>query len=322
MPATKQSPLILPRNVHDWNSPPNIEVLNAIVERSGPFIKFDLLTEEVGRLREFGFECHEELRDRFLQQGHERHLKNRPPKQPTYVLLGTGPTHEKEFSPPAWVDSPAQILDHLESQATSPDDMETAILVAEVTDFQEELLERLLAALGTFIESKRFASDEETTTLLGSAIRKYAMNMGPLHFDRYSKWLLPTTTHYLDTIVELELVKGVSWRLTFEPIAITDDRHLQELIATVKELQEDYIQPRLVVQKNYAATAIEATVALVLLHASVGANENARQLLGAVSERSPEWVSNLVHDQLQEAVSYVSDHDADLADRLRAILAN
>ena len=322
MPATKPSSSILPRNAHDWDSTSSVEVLNAIVEQSGSLVKFDLLTEQAGWLRGFGVECGEELRDRVLQQIQDRQLENRPPKRPTYVLLSAGTTHKTEPSPPEWVNSPTQLLDHLESQATSADDLETAILVAEITDFPEALRERLLAVLGTFIESKRLATDEGTVTLLGSAIRKYAMNMDASHFDGYSNWLLPSTTDYLDSIVELELVKGISWRLTFEPIEVADDRNLQQLVATLEKVRRDYIQPRLVVQKNYAATVIEATVALLLLHTSVGANENARQLLSAVSEESPQWVSRLVHDQLQEAVSYVSDHDTSFAERLGGILTN
>ena len=178
-------------------------------------------------------------------------------------------------------------LDHLESQATDFEDFEKAILVAEITDFPEALRERLLAALGIFIESKRFATDEDTTTLLGSAIRKYAMNMDPAHFDRYPQWLLPSATEYLKPIVELELVKGVSWRLTFEPISVTDGHPLKLLIDRLAQLYSDYIQPRLIVQKNYAATAVEATTALVLLHTLAGSSEMASKLLDDFEKKSP-----------------------------------
>jgi len=104
-----------------------------------------------------------------------------------------------------WVDSPDEILSRLECSDTSFKDRTTAVFFAETMAFDETQKPRLLSALLQFADKNRFSTDDEVTTAVGSAIRKFAMNMPESSFEEYSDLLVPTDTATLSCDIELEV---------------------------------------------------------------------------------------------------------------------
>ena len=218
-----------------------------------------------------------------------------------------------------WSRNPEQILDRITQTWTQPEERVAAVLFAETTAFSEDLQPRLLAGLGEFIEQKRFHRDEETATAVGSAIRKYAMNMGESHFDSYAKWLLPSQTEALGHEVELELTKSVSWRLIYEPLT-TSAEH-PHLLRVLIELCSSYLTPRLILQKNYASTVLHGIVAVVVLEAAADQGSQGISLINAAVQMNIRWFTEMLSDRIADAIENISEHSPKLANRVRVTAA-
>lgn len=114
-----------------------------------------------------------------------------------------------------------RLLDQMNREGTSHD-QEMAVVFAETTAFDSSQRPRLLAELAAFITRNRFTRDRNAITAVGSALRKYAMNMDEAQFELYGGWLRPSDTEKLGTDVELELVKALCWRLSYVPVLRRD----------------------------------------------------------------------------------------------------
>jgi Arc/MetJ-type ribon-helix-helix transcriptional regulator len=217
-----------------------------------------------------------------------------------------------------WTRSPNELLDRLEAGSTTDADRRTAILVAETMAFDETQRQRLLPALASFISAHRFASDEDTITILGSAIRKYAMNMDESHFGPYARWLQPSDTETLHHEVELELAKGASWRLTYEPARAEEGA--VELTAALAGLANEYLSPRLILQKNYASITLHAVVGVAILEALAGPHHETEELLKRVEKLRVDWFSELLQRRIADACEAIEGHDPSLASTVRGIV--
>jgi hypothetical protein len=211
-----------------------------------------------------------------------------------------------------WVYETEGILQRLENRSAYPDDYEAAVLFAEVKPFREEQRTRLLIALGDYIDEHRFVEEEASLVTLCSAIRKYAMNMHESQFEKYANWLLPTETETLHHETEMELAKGICWRLEFEPHSWPAD--YPHMTRVLFDLVDSYLTPRLILQKSYANTAMFGFVALYFLEA---ASSSSRKLVAKIHKKMVntglKWFVDMVEDNLDEAVQYVADRDIELA---------
>lgn len=312
------------RTMANWLDDKNIETENMILERlSGPLISFDALTDE-GWLRGIAIECGEEIRDHLIDAWKQTEFQWREPKKtslifPTAVRVIETHLDEDHLHDPGWVESSEAILARLEDAAANENDLNETVLFAETVEFDPDQISSLLNSLAQFIPKYRCSTKEKTILSLGAAIRKFAMNMPEDRFDEYASWLSPAETTYLDHRVELELVQGVSWRLTYVPVSITSVPN--QLIETLQEIAGQYTSPRFIVQNNYAATAVEAVVALVSLRILTDSTYEAKKLLETVCKLDRDWFQELVIDQLQETSEHVSGHDQSLSDAISQVLA-
>ncbi len=220
---------------------------------------------------------------------------------------------------PDWLEDPAQLLEKLESRETTPEDRHKAVLFSEVAEFTEGHRVRLLNALSIYIAENRFTTDEELITTTGSAIRKYAMNMGEERFNAYVEWLEPSNTQRVHHQVELELVQGASWRLQYIPISGTPD--VTRLRNGLHQLALDYLQPRLILDKNYAATTLCAIVAVVLMDGITREQEASLELLRRTTIMNLKWFAELISHGVKDAIQDVRRINPVVAERVALIVA-
>ena len=309
-----------------WDWADELEASRTIIHRieigeSGNLVTLDALRND-GWFRAIGIECDEAGRNRIIEQTPCERVKRRVSKTTTVVIPSSIPFEPKqnEPKPPAWIKSPVEILTRLESDQTSADELETALLVAEITDFGDELIERLLVSLEKYISATRFTNDDDTMVMLSCAIRKYAMNMDASHFNNYAKWLHPTETKYLDSRIEMELVKGVDWRISYEPISL-DDEEIDGLVNTIEEICFQYSTRRLLLQSNFASTALEANVSLILLLLVLSDKPRAQIAMTRAKQLDPDWIAEMIVDQLEESAGYIAENgDEDLSQAIKTLL--
>lgn len=230
-----------------------------------------------------------------------------------------GPDNFQEEVPSTnWVHETEGILQRLENRATYPDDYEAAVLFAEVKPFRGAQRTRLLNALRTHIDEHRFVEDQDSLVTLCSAIRKYAMNMQESQFEHYANWLLPTETATLHHEAEMEFAKGICWRLEFESHAWP--ANYPHLTGTLFDLVDSYLTPRLILQKSYANTAMFGIIALHILEAASGSGG---ALVARLHKKTVDsgvmWFSEMVSDDVDEAIQYISDRDDVLAKEVAKI---
>ena len=313
---SKKPSIYLPESA--WAPEGNIEgVSDTILQRvcGGKLIKADALTGN-GWLRMLAVECDEDMRERAIEQmSREMTWKV---SEPTTIII-PGSTPKAAPKPPQWIDDQAEILTRLESEEVGSEEFEKAVLVAEITDFIDDKVKRLLDSLGQFIGNHRFATDEDTLILLGCAIRKYAMNMDASHFNTYTKWLEPTETEFLDSRIELELVKGVNWRLSYEPFS-AGGNSIDDLVNMVDEVCIQYSSQRLLLQKNFASIAIQASNAIILLHLHLGDGDKAKEMLERSKSLKPSWVAEMIVDQLDETYGFLAEHSPEASAKLQELL--
>ncbi|MDZ4821532.1 MAG: hypothetical protein SGJ20_21430 [Planctomycetota bacterium] len=223
-----------------------------------------------------------------------------------------------EIARGSWTQSSSQILARLEQDSTSNEEQWKAVLFAETTTFQTAEVPRLLAALARFIGNNRFTTDGGLTIVVAAAIRKYAMNMSEERFESYADWLQPSQTDTVSYPIELELTKGAAWRLMYLPIAAGKEfRHVREILS---ELCKVYLRPRLILQENFASTALHGIVAVTMLDAHAGIPDPAEDLLRRSKQIQVRWFSELLEDRTREAAKALDKHSPQLAERLRKCL--
>ncbi len=141
------------------------------------------------------------------------------------------------------------------------------------------------------------------------------MNMDESSFDNYANWLHPEQTHYLNHRVELELVKGACWRLTYEHVSSKDEFAL--LALALNEIAEGYTNARFLLQKNFSAIAVNAIVAVFVLEAMCQQSELSSNLWNLVLAAERNWFTQLVQHRLKNAVAAIAEHDAELSELLQ-----
>ena len=223
---------------------------------------------------------------------------------------------QAEPKPPEWIDDQDEIVTRLESEKVGSDEFEKAILIAEITDFADDKIERLLKALGQFVSNHRFATDDDTMTLLGCAIRKYALNMPPRQLEYYVDWLSLGETQAINNRIELELVKGVLWRISYE--SFPSNSSYPKTITALLEIAEGYLNPRLIFQESNVSIATLAVASLFVLLTISGDSDSICELMQKVKNLKRDWIAELVEDDIAEAIDAISEYDVSLSKKLSA----
>ena len=304
-----------------WDDNENVEASNTIIRRvgGGKLIATDALTND-GWLRSLGIECDEEMREQLIEQmSQSRAMTWKVSKPTTYFVPVSLSAPKTPPQPPEWIESHDEILQRLEAADTRTDEYEKALLIAEITDFADDKVDRLLNALEKYITANRFASSDDSVVLLGCAIRKYAMNMKEEHFNDYAKWLQPTETDILDTRVELELVKGFDSRISYARVAL-DGHDIDDTISIIGEVCDEYSSRRRLLKENHASIAVEANHAIVLLNLLAGNVDKANEEFDRAKKLDPDWVAELIVEQLAETAEGMEDRESGIFKRIFDLL--
>lgn len=284
-------------------------------------------------IRGFGFnvprEKIEEVRERLLSPWLEPRnsrllLPDSSPKSPTRIFLGsTVATNDpvQDARVEDWVYRPVDVLERLENDSLPEKDRLAAVLFAETKQFDEELVPRLLRALGTFIEGNRLTDDGDRMIYLCSAIRKYAMNMGQDRIEAYVEWLSPTDTTPVHHEVEMEFVKGLSYRLQFEKLSFP--HKTPNSLEILGDIAFGYLRKSLILQKSYANTAMFVIVCIAILESlSESRFGQTGELLSKVHALRISWFEEMVDDSLVVALQFVEKNNPEVAVKLHSLLGN
>lgn len=208
----------------------------------------------------------------------------------------------------------ADLISEITSNATDKKQKSFAVLVAETRTFPECEARGLLQGLGQFIDKNRFMTDEETVVATGAAIRKYALNMSETDFTSYAKWLAPSSTDPIPHEIELELVKALKWRVS--NAKLEDSNLHNKTLDALNSICLDYLSPRLILDKNYAATAIHAVTGLTLLQSFADNLCQVESLLQRVAETKVEWFVELVEDSINDVIEQITGHSPVVAEKI------
>lgn len=235
-----------------------------------------------------------------------------------FMQNATKPRHgddlatSKDDSDSDWLGSSIEILDRLKSTSTPEVDRITAALFAETMVFSDQQKPELLGSLHAFAMQRRFSENTETLTAVGSAIRKFAMNMDASDLARYGDLFDYSDTEHLSCQVELELVKAAGWRLAELPRAEIKDS--QKLEQRILEIVEAYLPPKLLLQKNYTAIVLNGLTALALLDSAKVDPLIDRVASLEASGKPVVWFRELLADRLREVAK-----QQDKCDPLRGV---
>lgn len=263
----------------------------------------------------------------YPQEEHARSYSSRGVRWPKSSLMALIMRNDESFSEEQedhsiviqQLNSPDAILGIFEgSTLHKPERLYEAILLAESFAFTGTERNRLLAALSTYISNQRFTDDENLITIVGSAIRKYALNMSESDFESYAGWLYPVEGEYPTHRVELELVKAICWRLTFEPTGL--DVEYKDLAETLFAIAYEYSTSRFLPRKNHGAIALNAAVSIFILDAISGNRRLSGRVLKRIEEADSTWFKEMLIRRLGETVGYISAHCHLLSQRLERLV--
>jgi hypothetical protein len=216
---------------------------------------------------------------------------------------------EKREALDDWVKSPSEILRRFNDTSLSIEERRLTVLFAETTAFDDSQRPELLSLLHRYILDERFSSDEDAQTSVGSAIRKFAMNMDESLFEQYAEFFEPSETETLSCELELELAKSLTWRIVYEPFDTNQD--FPNLREKLTELAQDYLSPRLVLQKNYASVALSAVLAALLL-----GDDKSGNLVAEIHALKLDWFASLFVRRIRKTHEELKSRNAFLAERL------
>lgn len=232
----------------------------------------------------------------------------------------TGDARRLRVNPPRqWFDRPNVILSKLLSNKASIRDLHAAVLFASVTPFQADQKESLLQGLESFIASNRFSNKESVLTVLGAAVRKYCLNMRPDQFDSISHWLAPSQTEAVSPIFELELSKGVHWRLKSLPIR--SGVNAPVLLDALESAAESHLHANRLVNPQTVAVAASLCVAALELRALMKTDDGLVDFIDRMKQPQNPRLLRIVSRQLISDAMDVRSGAPDFANRLMCLAA-
>ena len=312
----------------------HLEIVDHRVERLGHgLIQYNFLPKSGDWIRGIGINFREERIEEEKEKLQSRWVEPRnavlllpdssPKSTPKLFLVSTPSTGApvEDLRVGDWVYCPIDLLERLENDSVPEKDRLAAVLFAETKPFDGELRPRLLNALSRFIDGNRLTEDADRMIYLCSAIRKYAMNMGQNQIDAYAQWLLPTDTTPVHHEVEMEFVKGLSYRLQFEKLSLPHES--PNAIEILGDLAFGYLRKSLILQKSYANTAMFVIVCISILESlSESQADLTDKLLNRVESLGISWFHEMVEDNLTEAFQFVEENNPEIAVKLHSSLGN
>jgi len=221
--------------------------------------------------------------------------------------------------PREWFGRPDVILSKLLDSESSVHERRAAVLFSSVTAFGDSEKESLLNGLSNYIEKNRFTQDESVLTVLGAAVRKYCMNMPADRFESTASWLLPSTVQSVSPIFEMELSKGIHWRLTSAPTG--DAIAAPRLLDALEMASAPYLYASRLVSSATAAVAINLCIATLELGARMGEDDRLVRFTERMKAPENARLLRMVSRQLERDAKEVRDHAQEFAEKLKQLAA-
>lgn len=213
-----------------------------------------------------------------------------------------------------WIEEPVEIVNRLSDPHCGEDERDSAVLFGATLSFNDSLRPALLTGLASYIDEFRFTEDEEKATLVGGAARCYGLNMDEPHFEDYAKWLVPEGSRYVSSSIELELVKGIHWRISYEPIS--EEKGFPKLCDALAEVALGYTNRRMVLQDNFASIASLSATSVFLLEAISGKTKHSVAIWKQTNATKVDFYIELLSEDLERIVDDIQAHDGDLAGKV------
>lgn len=209
-----------------------------------------------------------------------RALEERRAKMQSHKLVAGDSPIEQEPS----VES---VLAALTDTSLPADMRRQAVIDAEALSFTAEQQERASGGLRRFIEEYRNSDSREDLVAVGCAIRKLVA-MLPAH-QLSSVALLLDSGHQasIPLDLELEVTKVVVRKLVANPPATAGA--YPELASRLMDLANSYLNDRLLPREKYAATALNAVLAILLLR-----SPQLEEVLERISDLRLAWFPQMV----------------------------
>lgn len=185
-----------------------------------------------------------------------------------------------------------RLLTLLESEHA---DAATLVLFAESLPFDADQQSRLLPHLVAFVERNRSTTDSDELVALGSAIRKLIAYLPLSEFDTLSDLLGSGVDETVAKEAELELAKGIVYRLSWDE---ADRPQCPRLCDDLYDLAMFHSSKRVVDSSSSAAIALNATIALAFL-----GDDRALNVAATLPRRSMAWFLSLVKTRVRRLVS-------------------
>lgn len=186
---------------------------------------------------------------------------------------------------------PEQLLDALDARHL---DSTTLVLFAETLPFDADQQSRLLPHLVAFVEANRTTTDSDELVALGSAIRKLIAYLPFSEFDSLSDLLGSGCVVAVANEAELELAKGIVYRLSWDEVRPECPRLCDDLY----DLAMFHSSKRVVDSSSSAAIALNATIALALL-----SDDRALNVATTLPRRSVAWFLSLMKTRVRRLVT-------------------
>ena len=183
--------------------------------------------------------------------------------------------------------SAEEILRRLGPGTSDREQVRQMVIDAEVVRFTEREFHALLPVLRQFIECFRTSDDPADMVAVGSALRKYVMNMPKEDLDKFHVLFDPSALAPVPFEIEMELVKTLLWKLTLAPPDV--DEPLPELSDRLMDRAEGYLRPWMLLRENHAAVAQDACLGLLLLR-----SRHVPRLLDLLRNLRVDWFVNLL----------------------------
>lgn len=183
-------------------------------------------------------------------------------------------------------ESPAQILRLLGGSETSEADRRQAVLLAEVLDFEAIDRDMLCTCLRRFVLQHRNSNVAQDLVAVGAAIRKLVAYLSAEELGTLNEILTPSPRMAIPLEIELEVVKTVVRKLTWQP-PLHDDSE-PELADKLLDIASTYLNPRLLPREKYGATTLNAVLSLLLLR-----SRHVPEVIALVEAASVNWFTQL-----------------------------
>lgn len=161
----------------------------------------------------------------------------------------------------------AEVIERLRKSDLAQSEARRLVVAAETLPIDENLRTDFLAALREFICKHRDSNDPEDLIAVGAAIRKVVLCTPHHEIESLASLLESGHRAAVPLDIELEIAKAVVWKLTAQPAQAPNQ--FPQLADQMWNLAQTYLHDRLLPRDKYAAAALNAGLALLLMQSHV-----------------------------------------------------